>query len=58
MMQIVTAWYRDGEFNHMSVGFSPDHGDPAYVTEEQKMAWTNQAWTPKKAILQDGILYE
>lgn len=55
--QIVTAWYRDGEFNHISTGFHPDHAEPPYVSEEQGKAWANQAWTPKRALLKDGVLH-
>lgn len=54
--QIVTAWYKDGEYNHLSIGFHPDHYEPAYMSEGQRKAWLNAAWTPREAILSHGVL--
>lgn len=56
-IRIMTAWYRDGEFNHVSFGFHPDHLEPAYVSDEQRKAWLNQAWRAKPATLRNGVLY-
>lgn len=55
---IVTCWYRDvgdgPKFNHMSNGYHEDHDEPAYVTEEQRKAWENCIWIPRRAELIDG----
>lgn len=58
--QIVTRWFRDvgegREFNHISLGFNPDHDEPAWVSEEQRKSWRNSIWVPERAVLRDGVL--
>lgn len=55
---IVTLWWRQNEdsfeFNHLSLGYHPDHEEPAYVSEAQRRAWSRSIWAPEQAELVNG----
>lgn len=57
---LITKWYRDIgeglEFNHISVGYHPDHDEPAYVSEEQRRMWKGGIWVAERAVLRDGVV--
>jgi hypothetical protein len=55
---VITTWYRNDEFNHISEGWNPDKTIPDAVTDEQRKSFNGAKWRSKRAELRNGVVHE